>query len=200
MKTMSTSLLLSAIAMLLAGNAAAQNKQTVQGAQTFLQGLAENGGTAGIYPKYGLIGKAYFEGTPAFLNGWAKAIDDIDENGKVDPCVTRITVLDISQPGAWAQGIRWSAFVEGVALNASLANYPAPRYIHWGKTGITRETYGLKDGSGMTQYVLARYVNPKTRDTEVFGFGALDATLVDRIEYAMKFLQASCDTSVSTGF
>jgi len=200
MKRTSLSLLLAATALLLADNAAGQAKQTVQGAQTFLQGLAENGGSGGIYPRYGLIGKATFDGEPAFLNAWARGIDNIDEKGKADPCVTRITVLDISKPGAWSGGIRWTASSNSVALSASLASYPAPRYIHWGKAGIRRESYSLKDGSDMIQYVLARYTNPQTRDTEVFGIGTLDASLVDRIEYAMKFLQASCDTSVSTGF
>lgn len=193
-------LITAAIALLPAGSAVAQTKQTVHGAQAFLQGLVLDIGRPGVYARYGIHGVSTFEGRPGFYNVWLKAIDDLDESGKPDPCVTRMTLVDAPRPSVWAKGIRWSATTYDVVVKASWSDYPMPRHIRWGKASITRETFGNTDGSGNAEYIIASYRNPGAPSAEAFVIGASDPAVADRIEYAMKFLQASCDVSVETGF
>ncbi|KRG46438.1 hypothetical protein ARC20_05425 [Stenotrophomonas panacihumi] len=194
-------MLLSALLLLASGDACAQAKQTAQGAQTFLIGITQGGGQAGIFPRYAVLGQSNFNGAPGMLNAWLKSMDSLNEAGNPDPCVTRLLEIDSRAPGVWAQGIRWSITAPGVGYSAPITAFPMPRYIHWGKASIARVVYSYDEsGTDRTEYIVARYMRPGEKTADALVIGASDSGMVDRIEYAMKFLQASCDTSVSTGF
>jgi len=199
MKAVSTGILVAAIA-LVHQYASAQVKQTVDGAQQFLQGLNAGGGS-GAYPVYVVSGFATFDGTPAMLKFWQKAIDDIDETGTRNPCVTRITDIHFSSPTIYAKGVRWNMGDRSV-LSLPAGGFPVPRYIHWGKVSINRQTVALGDGTMPSYHVYAQQTTAfgSSGNWESIGFAPYDVGLADRIEYAMKFLQASCDTSADTGF
>lgn len=186
----------SVISLLGSSDANAQAKQTVAGAQQFLQGLNAGGGS-GSYPLYAVRGFNTFDGLQASLGYWQKAIDDIDESDKHNPCVTRIT--DIGQrPRTIAKGVIWSVGNRTV-LSLPVGGFPLPRYIHWGKVSINRQTVVSGDEAIPIHYVYASQTMPGGGEESV-GFSPRDAGMADRIEYAMKFLQASCDESASTGF
>ncbi|MEA5667745.1 hypothetical protein VA603_09405 [Stenotrophomonas sp. MH1] len=92
------------------------------------------------------------------------------------------------QPGQWLKTKGWYQEVKRQDPRVVLA---PPHRIDWGKAQIVR----WPDGSGIGAS------NPHPR----FGlfsvaFATADAELLDRIEYAMKFLQMSCDPTAGTGF
>jgi hypothetical protein len=92
------------------------------------------------------------------------------------------------QAGQWLKTKGWYQEVKRQDPRAVLA---PPHRIDWGKAQITRWT----DGKGIS----ASMPHPR------FGLFALtfattDPELLDRIEYAMKFLQMSCDPTAGTGF
>ena len=195
MKAVSTGILVAAIALAYQP-ASAQVKQTVDGAQQFLQGLNAGGGT-GSYPTYAVRGFSTFDGLRSSLSYWQKAIDDIDESGKRNPCVTRITDIG-QQPKIIAKGVIWQ-MGDRTVLSLPAGGFPLPRYIHWGKVSINRQTVVGADPAIPIHYVYASQTMPGSGEESV-GFSPRDAGMADRIEYAMKFLQASCDESASTGF
>jgi len=183
--------------LIFAGGACAQARQTVEGAQKFLQGLNEGGGS-GAYPAYIAGGFATFDGDPALVKYWQKAIDDIDETGKKNPCVTRITDIG-GNLGIRAQGQRWN-MGDRTVLRLPPGGFPVPRYIHWGKTGIQRQVNTSGSEQAHLVYAAVTGTFGSGNGWEAVGFEPRDVALADRIEYAMRFLQASCDASASTGF
>ncbi|MBN8793273.1 MAG: hypothetical protein J0I01_13690 [Stenotrophomonas nitritireducens] len=178
----------------------AQVRQTVEGAQQFLQGLNAGGGS-GAYPVYVVNGFATFDESPAMVKYWQKAIDDIDENGERNPCVTRITDIQLSMPSIYAKGVRWN-MGDSAVLSVPAGGFKVPRHIHWGKVSVSRQTVALEDGTMPSHHVYASQTTAfgTSGNWESIGFAPYDVSLADRIEYAMKFLQASCDTSAETGF
>lgn len=183
-------LLAAAACMLLAGAANAQTTQTVEGAHRFLKTAP------GISIRYvPPAGVAKFEGNPAVLSVWVRATDNVDQNGKNNPCVTRITELDYENTTVYSRGERWNSAADGVTILRPLADFPSPRYINWGKVSITRLTNSMKDGSDKRDLIVAT-----SSGGDGYGLNVADPLVADRVEYAMRFLQASCDEAASTGF
>lgn len=172
-------------------------RQTVEGAQAFLQGLNEGGGS-GAYPAYVVGGFARFDGDPALLKYWQKSIDAIDETGRTNPCVTRITDIG-GTLGVRAQGQRWN-MGDRTELRLPPGGFPVPRYIHWGKASVQRQVSSGGTGESYLVYAAVTSAFGTSGGWEAVGFEPKDVALADRIEYAMRFLQASCDASAGTGF
>lgn len=179
-------------ALLFPGNAAAQTKQTVEGAHQLLRNMLHSG--SNVYAKYARQDIAKFDGLQATFVVDISAMDNINKAGKDDPCVTRISRFDGRQSVYSNSGRRLPLDYPGVSLVGSLGEFPAPRYIDWRNVSITR-TPNFVDGGNRYELVLAR-----SNTGDGFGFNVADATMVDRIEYAMRFLQASCDANANTGF
>jgi len=181
-----------AIALLFPDNAAAQARQTVEGAQQLLRNMFHSG--SDVYAKYSRQDIARFDGLQATFVVDVSAMDNINTAGKDDPCVTRISGFEGRQSVYPINGRRYPASHSNVTMTRSLGEFPAPRYIDWGNVSITR-TPNFVDGASRYELVLAQ---GNTGDG--FGFNVADPAMADRIEYAMRFLQASCDASASTGF
>jgi len=190
-------LLLLGCSLAVTTTAAAQARQTVEGAQAFLQGLNEGGGS-GAYPAYVVGGFARFDGDPALLKYWQKSIDAIDESGKPDPCVTRITDIG-GTLSVRAQGQRWN-LGDRTQLLLPEGGFPVPRFIHWGKASVQRLVSSGGTGESYLVYAAVTSAFGTRGGWEAVGFEPKDVALADRIEYAMRFLQASCDASAGTGF
>ncbi|MGE8224826.1 MAG: hypothetical protein ACN6RK_03460 [Stenotrophomonas sp.] len=178
-----------AVGLLLGGDALAQTKQTVEGAHQFLNSVPNRS------TRYVPERVATFDGIPAMYNLWVRKTDNIDQSGNVNPCVTRITEMDYENAGVYAGGVRWTATTDGVAILRPLSEFPLPRYINWGKVSITRLANSMSDGSGKRELILAT-----SGATDGYGLNVADPLMADRVEYAMRFLQASCDEAASTGF
>lgn len=199
------------ISLLWPANANAQAKQTVEGAQKFLQSQAEDGGPAGMYPFFGVDGIASCtrpgwndvtcpHGRESGILRWTlKSMDAIDDNGRENSCITRITKIADS-PTSHLRNGRSYAFPESgsYSISSSLGSYKTLRYIRWGRVSITREVNNSRDVPKAV--VMARYLPSPGAKPEVLGFEYADSGMADRVEYAMRFLQASCDESASTGF
>jgi hypothetical protein len=189
----------------------AQARQTVEGAQKFLQSQAEGGGIAGIYPFFGVDGvvscnrsgwgdgQCVYGRESGILRWNLKSLDTVDESGRENSCVTRMAVIADSPDSHLRNGRGYNYPIhDGYVTTHSLDGYNAPRYIRWGKVSVTREINNSLDVPKTV--VMARYrPSPGAKD-EVLGFQYQDSSMADRVEYAMKFLQASCDESASTGF
>lgn len=193
------------ISTLIAGNSNAQIKQTVEGAQKFLQSQAENAGPAGMWPFWGVNGIVTSTGdlSRGKYGPLAKtiySIDMIDESGESNPCVTRVNKIGDQAPSWLAGGVSWKYEPEFLHLSMPLSSFPVPRYFHWGKVSIKREKIGRYDGTDMRDTIMAIYLPSPGAKTEVLGFEYVDPGMADRTEYAMKFLQASCDITADTGF
>lgn len=182
-------LLATAATLLLAGGVHAEVKQTVEGAHSFLRNAP------GISIRYVPVGVVSFDGVPAVLSMKVSEYDNVDQNGKHNPCVTRITKLDYGNNTVYSQGTRWGPTVDGVIMLKSLNEFPPPRYINWGKASISRITSSLDDGLSRRELVLAT-----SGASDGYGLSVTDPLVADRVEYAMRFLQASCDETASTGF
>ena len=89
---------------------------------------------------------------------------------------------------------------DGVTINGLLPGvFATPLYVDWGKSSISR---GIGTNPSTTwHYVSAHFTidNAKTVPA-YFRLSTQDSALADRIEYAMKFLQMSCDISAKDGF
>jgi len=134
------------------------------------------------------------------------ALDAVNAGGKPDACVTRIEKIYVSPKekledhsvtentfpekklvGYKDSPIRW---YHEWKLEDPLQKFAAPHYIEWAKAKVARSA----DGSRVN--VTAPGPTFWTR----LVFVPMDADLADRIEYAAKFLQMSCDKTADTGF
>jgi len=140
--------------------------------------------------------------------GWmlgVDALDAVNADGKADACVTRISKIHMAAKevlegstvdentfpekaliGYKDSPIRW---YHSWKLESPLEKFAAPHYIDWSKAKVSRTADGRV-------YVNAPGPNFRT----LFVLVPNDPELSDRIEYAAKFLQMSCDKSASTGF
>ena len=204
--------IISVFAVLLPSAAFAQ-QQTAQGAQKFLAAQAEGSGGAGMHPFFGVDGLArcvrefwgdeecVFNRESGILKWTLMQIDSVvDESGNSDYCVTRIARMADSPMGHVRNGRSWvfPGSAGSYQLSSPWGDYKAPRHLHWGKVSVSRER--IEARGKFRDYVMARYLPSPGAKVEVLGFAYDDSGTADRVEYAMKFLQASCDESASTGF
>lgn len=189
-------------------NTSAQAKQTADSAQEFLAIVAREEKLP-VYARfaeihYTNITKTYkervfnpewkFKGAhekPEIVRNKEVAITGL---GKVDSCTTKITEGKFSESDR--SGIYQPANFKESLYTFEYSRVP-PLYeqlkpsvvIPWGKVAITRNAQG----------VAVAIDDPRFR-TVFLEFRTVDVEMQDRIEYAMKFLQMSCDPTASTGF
>lgn len=129
----------------------------------------------------------------------------IDSQGNADDCSTRIETTTREKLGevSTSEGfIKKETFfgfdklhyrqTSTLQYEDPAVKYAGPHHLSWGRAVITRAPNGR---------ILARV--PGTRfDVQLVYAGELrkDADMTDRVEYAMKFLKASCDKTAATGF
>lgn len=133
-------------------------------------------------------------------------LDAVNASGKPDACVTRIPRIYVSSQekledhtvsegvfpekklvGYKDSPIRWYTDWK---LEDPLQKFAAPHYIDWRKAKVARTADGAR--------ILVTAPGPGYWTQ--LSFLAMDADLTDRIEYAAKFLQMSCDPTANTGF
>jgi hypothetical protein len=168
-----------AASLLLATNANAQTKQTIEGAQSFLSQLVGNGRGQLTF----MSGLVFKDGSKAWVGEVPETwnVTEIEIGSPSDPqdaCVTRIS------EAAPSENMPWQFKEKGFS-----ASHNPPHYIDWRKAQISRHARGVQ------------VIVPNSTFRELrLGFIASEPEMIDRIEYAAKFLQMSCDPTVDTGF
>ena len=188
-------LLLIATPLLPSAAQAQAKKQTAEGAQAFLSALFSQ---AGISRWLVVEGQTRLvNGNPALILLGVDEIAHVDEQGQKNPCVTSITKASYGNPLLENGGVFYDR--GGSVLPALPGPYATPLFVHWGKSSISRAVGTTPTGAW--HYVNAQFRAPSAPDVPLFlRFSSQDTSFADRIEYAMKFLQASCDISADTGF
>ena len=194
--------------------------QTAEGAQKFLAAVARTGnahewfvdaqgrtnyvrGTAiRTTTHVGVLGtdeqksqRAVEKQLPAFT---VSEIDTQAADGKPDACLTRIPKWEAREP--LVETRNWTTTDEGILIDtpivhAEISTYEpapellAPHWIDWRNVKLNRAT----NGAQMTASFKEKHYTAHLAFTG-------EAELLDRIEYAMKFLKLSCDDTSATGF
>jgi len=132
-------------------------------------------------------------------------METLDPQGHADDCTTRLettTKEKLGQTSTSEGFIKKETFfgfdklpyqqTTTLQYEDPVAKYAGPHYLGWGRAVITRTSTGR---------IVAR-VPGAGFDVQLVYAGELrkDADMTDRVEYAMKFLKASCDKSAATGF
>lgn len=127
-------------------------------------------------------------------------IDTLGPSGKPDPCMTRLTKWVVNVNEQMVETQTWRTTKPGFLkdqlfehrLTGTYEPSPellAPHWIDWRNVKLAR----TPEGTQMT-------ASFKDKDfTANLAFTG-EAELIDRVEYAMKFLKLSCDDSTATGF
>lgn len=178
----------------------AQPTQTVEGANKFFSQIVEDG-HAHTWAYVGDVPiKEFFvvKVSKLFVSGWYEA-ENRTKNIAV-PYETKIEGLTFQDGCVWRVGVtvaeRFKRAYEHVPINGRVetttyGDMPVVAIeIDWGLVSVKRDV-----GKSSIQ---VRLKNPKYT-YELLEFKA-DAEMLDRIEYAAKFLQMSCDRTASTGF
>lgn len=219
MKNKIAGLLLSAA--ILPTTVMAQSAQTAESAQAFLAQIAKNeSAPAQVFVEKVRVPYTYKVWEDKFLRGRVLTKDENDERD------TKI-LLKVSDLKASSESCSTALYPDHPAVASTSVNhryngedmdwewkYNFPRFgvieIDWAKAKIRRGYWYIKGDSN--EYGNAFYGNFSNADgvTAIFpdaryGFVSLqfktsDADMLDRIEYAMKFLQMSCDPTSGTGF
>ena len=190
-------LLAAAASLALSGPAMAQaKKQTVEGAQAFLSSMLELPGVSRWLVVDGET--RLVNGNPAKLVVSLTNYDHVDADGVKTPCSTRLTELDFANILLESNG---AFYVRGESVLPPLpGRFAPPLFVNWGKVQVSRAVVTNPTGAWTT--INAQF-SGNARDPQPpmsFRLSTQDTGLADRIEYAMKFLQASCDITADTGF
>lgn len=133
------------------------------------------------------------------------AISSVDARGNADDCTTRIDTTSKEKPDQvttddsfvieetfFSVNRRPYRRTQTLRYEDPAAKYAGPHYVAWGKAAIHRAQNGR----------VAARVNRGSAELVLVYAGDLrkDAEMTDRVEYAMKFLKASCDKTAATGF
>ncbi|RZL28566.1 MAG: hypothetical protein EOP35_25985 [Rubrivivax sp.] len=125
-------------------------------------------------------------------------VDIQGPEGKPDACMTRVAKWQPREP--LVETRNWQSTDEGILIDTTnlhvqtvtlelSAELASPQWIDWRNVKIARAV----NGGQMT----ASFANGK--QTLHFAFSG-ESELIDRVEYAMKFLKMSCDDTAATGF
>ncbi|MDR7296522.1 hypothetical protein J2X16_001861 [Pelomonas aquatica] len=217
-----TTMLCALGATLLAATAQAQQAaQTAEGAQRFLSTLVKKGnGYAWFVDAQGrtnyVRGKATTTTTRVGVllgNDEEKSerlvdkqltafsltqIDTEGADGKPDACMTRIAKWGVREP--LTENKTWQTTDEGILIDTPIVHVEnsiyelpqelaSPHWIDWRNVKLSRSTNG---GQMTASFKEKNY-------TAHLSFTG-ESELVDRVEYAMKFLKLSCDDTTATGF
>lgn len=205
---------------LAASGAQAQQGQTAEGAQKFLSALVKKGNAhTWFIDAQGrtnhVRGKATTTVTRIELLGPEESrseraiekqlaaftvaeVDSQGPDGKPNACLTRIAKWEARDP--LVENRNWQSVDEGMLIDTTILHAESstyelppelltPHWIDWRNVKIARST----NGAQMT----ASYKG-KTYTAHLAFTG--ETELVDRVEYAMKFLKMSCDDTAATGF
>ena len=126
------------------------------------------------------------------------AIDSQGPDGKPDACLTRIAKWETKEQ--LVENKSWQTTDEGILIDTPILHNEnsayelspellGPHWIDWRNVKLARST----NGAQMTASFKAKNFTAHLSFT-----GETD--LVDRVEYAMKFLKMSCDDTTATGF
>ena len=215
-----TTLCALAAALWAASAQAQQAAQTAEGAQRFLSTLVKKGnGYTWFVDAQGrtnhVRGKATKKTTHVGVLGndeekseWliekqltAFSLTQIDTegaDGKPDACMTRIAKWDVREP--LSENKSWQTTDEGILIDTPILHVEnsayelspelaSPHWIDWRNVKLSRSTNGGQMTASFKE---------KNYTAHLSFTGETD--LVDRVEYAMKFLKLSCDDTTSTGF
>ena len=178
----------------------------LQGTETYHSAWVRGSGVEETAYKYQPDPKTTPISQPMKFYFGVQALDAVNASGRPDACVTRIAKMYVSPQekledrtvsegtfpekklvGYKDSPIRW---YHEWKLEDPLQKFAAPHYIEWGKAKVARTT----------DSALIVVTAPGPNFWTQLVFAPKDADLVDRIEYAAKFLQMSCDKAADTGF
>lgn len=126
------------------------------------------------------------------------AVDSQGPAGQQDACLTRIAKWDVREP--LTESRNWNDVDSGFLVDTAIVHkektsyelppeLAAPHWIDWRNVKLVRAT----NGSAMTaSFKEKNFIAHLAFTGEV--------ELVDRVEYAMKFLKMACDDTAATGF
>ncbi|HEY8880473.1 MAG TPA: hypothetical protein VIN03_23085 [Roseateles sp.] len=126
------------------------------------------------------------------------AIDTQAADGRPDACMTRIAKWEPKE--ALSESKNWQTTDEGILIDTPILHVEtstyelspellAPHWIDWRNVKLARSTNGAQMTASFKERNLTAHLS-FTGETE----------LMDRVEYAMKFLKMSCDDTTATGF
>jgi hypothetical protein len=201
----------------------ASSGQTAEGAQTFLAAMAKRGLAQATF--IDAAGRANHvvgthqvkttriktsikeESTSALVEKSlgalaVSALSAADAAGEMDACTTRIDAVQPPTVGLYEHKIdSWEepGFLVSITVmqqqiwdyNAAFQSFAGPHFIDWRDTKVARSN----DGTQIT--ITAK---GQKFPTNMLTFASPDTELLDRIEYAVKFLRLSCDEAGDTGF
>lgn len=180
-------------------------EQTAEGAQKFLQSVAQNGKAVAyvveVVPM--VLTVTYDDGRPPRVENAEYRF--ISASAGIRPgknaCFTRVEsiAVDVSYPNLVENVAGTRA--ESVWRYRGTGAFRLDMDIDWGSAVIKRGAW-VYSTSG---YKYAFYQADRAAVTVEYGGKAFeylsdDPEMLDRLEYAMKFLQASCDKTADTGF
>jgi len=127
-------------------------------------------------------------------------IDTLGPNGKPDACMTRLAKWSVNADEQMVETQTWQTTKPGFLKDklyehrlAGTYELPpellAPHWINWRDVTLARTPEG-------TQITASSKDKNLTANLAFTG----DNDLIDRVEYAMKFLKMSCDDGAATGF
>ncbi|WP_162254460.1 hypothetical protein [Pelomonas sp. Root1444] len=134
-----------------------------------------------------------------------RKLEGMNESANADACTTRAETTTTEKLGSTSSDSHWltkETFfnVERLWYQTTITDeyedpavkYAGPHFFAWGRAVISRAANGR---------ITARAPGLKFNTELVFlGDMVKDPDLADRVEYAMKFLKASCDKTAATGF
>jgi len=199
---------------------AQQATQTAEGAQKFLAALVRKGNAHAWFvdaqgrtnyvrgkatrtrTEIGLLGADKSETETAIekqLSAFpVNEVDSQGADGKADACLTRIAKWQVREQ--LTESRSWNTTDEGILVDTPILHsenstyelppeLQAPHWIDWRNVKIARSTNGAQ---------MTATFKEKTFIANLAFTG--ETELVDRVEYAMKFLKLSCDDTTATGF
>lgn len=187
-------------------HARAQSAQTVEGAQEFLRLALENGSaTATIFFEKTGVTRTDRTFEKVFLQGWVYDPEKVTSHpvtGVSRPvtglqqqssCVSAVTGIGFSQ-GDRVQQVpsehHPNDHVWKTSYSKPIATALAPPIqMDWTKIAIARGGRGIEFASSHPRF-----------GRVLVTFSAADSEMLDRIEYAGRFLLMSCDPAARTGF
>jgi hypothetical protein len=201
-------------------SAQAQAAQTAEGAQRFLAALVKKGNAQAWFvdaqgrtnyvrgkavrtrTEIGLLGADKQQSETAIekqLSAFGVSeVDSQGADGKPDACLTRIAKWQVREQ--LVESRSWNTTDEGILVDTPILHsesstyelpqeLSSPHWIDWRNVKIARST----NGAQMTASFKGKNYTANLAFTG-------ETELVDRVEYAMKFLKMSCDDTTATGF
>jgi hypothetical protein len=197
----------------------AQPTQTVEGAQKFLAKLVE-GGVVYVdayipkmaytvsrqkWKKKFLQGMVLIEDTTetqtrSYVVKVLKLDSYDDRRGANDPCMTVVRQVDLD-PKYLSKADDDTTYSDGSGRYKYTYTNPVYRviYIDWRKAVVNRDIDTWTQGDDIKTFRNANAVAAWDSQSSI-QFRSGDKEMLDRIEYAMKFLKMSCDQTADTGF